>query len=150
MPPGYESVSTAAELRKILDDSQWCGYMDKVNWNCQDGSRQQTPLYLWLQEGETIALGGLKFRVGGFNVTLMSNGAGATLDAEQQSSMFEVFNGGVLELHKVHLVNSLKQQVQPRLLPVIGARPPLSPYHILSALSACPLSNADAAACACA
>lgn len=148
MPPGYAYVTTAAELRKKLEDSQFCGYMDKIRWNCQDGYQQQTPQYLWLREGETLALGALKFRVGGFNVTLRSDGAGATLDAEQQSSMFEIFNGGVLEMHNVHLVNSRKQQVKlQQLLPSeLARRSPLTNFSLRSALR--PPFNTDAAACA--
>jgi hypothetical protein len=61
--------------------------------------------FLHLPEGSYYALNGLLPIDYGFNVTLASTGAGASIDAQGLSQVFKVDSGGVLALHKIHLLN---------------------------------------------
>jgi hypothetical protein len=60
---------------------------------------------LFLPEGSHFRLEGVELAVHKSNVILRSEGAGATIDAQNRSRHFDVSRGGRLHLERVHLVN---------------------------------------------
>ena len=85
---GFRTVNTTAELR------------DAINATAYGGCA-----LLHLPEGNVYHLGAAQLRVYVGNVTLRSEGAGATLDAGGCSRHVDVALGGKLQLERVHLVN---------------------------------------------
>lgn len=66
----------------------------------------QTPLHVQLPEGTHLPLGGSELVVGvNLNLTLRSSGAGATIDGEHLSRLFNVGTGATLDIDTIHLVN---------------------------------------------
>ena len=63
------------------------------------------PFAFWLTPGAILELGGEEIVVSGANVTISSDGEGATIDAQQLSRCFILEGGARLELSKIHLRN---------------------------------------------
>ena len=58
-----------------------------------------------LPEGARFYMNGTQIQLTGISLTLISDGAGATFDAEYRGRCFTVDGGGHLELRNVHLTN---------------------------------------------
>ena len=62
-------------------------------------------LELFLAPGTVLKLGGRPLTVSGFNLSLTSDGEGATLDAQQSSAVLDVQIGARVWLHAMTLAN---------------------------------------------
>jgi hypothetical protein len=69
-------------------------------------SSPRPQLIFFLIPGAVYALSGEPISLDGLNLTLLSEGAGATLDARGLSRLFEVGEGSVLTLQSLHLLNA--------------------------------------------
>ena len=79
-----------------------------------DSAASGAPLALELPEGAVFSLGGAQLEVpSGANVTIASEGEGATIDGEGLSRVFEVSNNTALTLRRVHLLNGAADLVVP-------------------------------------
>eukprot|EP00966_Prymnesium_polylepis_P329473 7385162-Prymnesium_polylepis.1 len=92
LPDGTVPVMTAAQLHSVIVSAP-----------------SLASLAIYLPAGSVLALGGAQIRVEGIDLRLISDGDGATLDAEGSSRIFVVKHGGRLQLEGITLVNGGNQ-----------------------------------------
>ena len=87
-PDGYKLMATSDQLRSTIEDAL-------------AGSK----LALYLPPGSRLTLGGAPIAIGPIEVTILSGGEGAVLDAQHASLFFKVQPGAALALEMLTLTN---------------------------------------------
>eukprot|EP00966_Prymnesium_polylepis_P067670 1571900-Prymnesium_polylepis.2 len=85
---GFTTIATTAQLRSAMDAAE-----------------PGTSLALYLPQGSVLELGGSPVIVPAINMSLVSAGEGATLDAEHRSQVFTPRSGARLHVSALTLAN---------------------------------------------